>query len=90
MVTFVLLITITYQLAFYIKFTYIWGALIFSFSFYFLGIRALIKGKSISPTPSIKRLEDGERLLEKVNQLMHSDRLYANQRLKLDDVAKKN
>ena len=83
------LITLTYQLALHISFTYIWGAFIFSFFFYALSIRALSNGKSITPRPSpTSRIKD-DALLGQVNQLMIDEKLYTDQNLKLDDIARR-
>ena len=84
----VTLITVSYQLALHIGFIYIWGAFLFSFFFYFLGIRALFSIKPIVPQSKSKKLEDGEAILERINALMDTERLYANQDLKLEDIAK--
>ena len=84
----VTLITISYQLALHIGFTYIWGAFIFSFFFYVLGIRALLKIKPIVPQSKPRKLEDGEAILQKINSLMDNEKLYVKQNLKLEDIAK--
>ena len=82
-----LLITLTYQLALYIRFTYIWGAFIFSFFFYFLGFRALIAGKEIAPKPNARKLANGEDLLSQLKTIMKDEKLFTNQQLKLEDLA---
>ena len=85
----VIFITLCYQFALYIRgFTYIWGSLIFSFSFYFLLWRAFNQNTSIGPqAPQTQPLEDGLLLLEKVDKLMEDQKLYMNPRLKLEDLA---
>lgn len=82
------LITFSYQLALHVGFTYIWGAFIFSFFFYLLGIRALLKIKPIVPQSKPRKIEGGEAILEKINALMDTKRLFTNQNLKLEDIAK--
>ena len=83
------LITISYQLALYVGFTYIWGAFIFSFFFYLIGLRALFKFKTIVPQSKPRKLDDGEEIFQKINSLMKNEKLYINQNLKLEDIAKK-
>lgn len=83
------LITITYQLALHIGFTYIWGAFIFSFFFYFLGFRAISKGKSISPKPNSRKIPYGKKLLDRIDELMTNEKLYTDQDLKLDDLVER-
>lgn len=84
-----LFISLTYQFALFIKgFTYIWGSLIFSLSFYYLAGRALLRQKPVipktSPTPP---LENGARLLTRVEEVMQSKKPFVNQKLKLDELA---
>ena len=81
------LITLTYQLALYVSFTYIWGAFIFSFFFYALTIRAIKKDKSIAPQPSPRKLSNGSDLLDRMNELMINEKLFTDQDLKLDQLA---
>ena len=85
----IIFITLTYQFALYVRgFTYIWGSLIFSFSFYYLLWRALKQKIPIAPqTPKPEALENGQLLFEKLNQLMEEHKLYFNPRLKLEDLA---
>ncbi len=82
-----LFITVTYQAALYVGFTYIWGALIFSFAFYYLVGRVFLTHKSVTPQPAARPLENGSALLHQVNRLMESEKLYTNQKLKLDELA---
>lgn len=83
----VLLITITYQSALYVaSFTYIWGAFIFSGSFYLLGLRALLN-KSIAVRPKPKKVDGAKQLMEKLDRLMHDEQPFKNPALKLDDLA---
>jgi len=82
-----LFITITYQLALYIGITYIWGALIFSFTFYFLAARLIFKWQPVTPKAIIPPLKDGEVLLKQLNKLMEEQKLYTNQKLKLEGLA---
>ncbi len=81
-------ITTTYQLSLLVRFTYIWGALIFSFSFYYLLGRALIMRSNITPRNPSKTIENGAELLERVNVLMKKEKPFINPKLKLDDLAK--
>ncbi|ELR72523.1 transcriptional regulator, AraC family [Fulvivirga imtechensis AK7] len=85
----VMLITFTYQLALFVaSFTYIWGAFIFSISFYILVFRALghknIAAKSVS-----KKIEEGPEILKQLNDLMNKEKLFKDKNLKLDDLANK-
>jgi len=85
----VILITITYQLAlFVVSFTYIWGAFIFSISFYVLGFRAL-RNKSIAAKSVNKKVEGGAEILSQLNDLMNKEKLFKDKNLKLDDLASK-
>ncbi|MEO9870275.1 helix-turn-helix domain-containing protein [Ekhidna sp.] len=83
----VVFITLTYQLALYIGFTYLWGAFIFSILFYVLAFRAFSKGKSIAPKPIAKKLFGGDQMLNRINEFMKKEKLYTNQELKLEDIA---
>lgn len=83
----VVFITLTYQLALHIGFTYLWGAFIFSVLFYVLAFRALSKGKSITPKPMVRKLVNGEQMLNQIDRLMKEEKLYAEQDLKLEDIA---
>ncbi|MDN5200677.1 helix-turn-helix domain-containing protein [Fulvivirgaceae bacterium BMA10] len=82
-----LFITCTYQVALFVGFTYIWGALIFSFTFYYLLGRALLTKKSITPKVPVQLLENGNELLAQVNDLMASQKPFINKGLKLDELA---
>lgn len=83
----IVFITLTYQLALHIGFTYLWGSFIFSILFYVLAFRGLATGKSITPkTPTIK-LIDGELMLQQIKELMQHEKLYRKQDLKLEDIA---
>lgn len=85
----VLLITITYQLALYVtSFTYIWGAFIFSGSFYVLGFRAL-RNKTVAAKPPTKSIEKSDEILNQLNRLMKDEKPFLNQELKMDDLAKR-
>ena len=85
----VMLITLTYQLALYlVSFTYIWGAFIFSGSFYILGFRA-IKSKPVTGKPIALPATEAEAILKQLGQLMDEEKPYRNQNLKMDDLAKR-
>lgn len=84
----IIFITLSYLSALHIEFTYLWGAFIFSALFYLLAFRALSKGKSITPKLSGKKLDNGNQLLEEIDQLMDVRKLHLKQDLKLDDIAK--
>lgn len=83
----IVFITLTYQLALHIGFTYLWGSFIFSTLFYVLAFRALAAGKSITPKAPTARLIDGGSMLEQINELMDQEKLYTKQDLKLEDIA---
>ena len=82
-----LFITCTYQAALFVGFTYIWGALIFSFTFYYLLGRALLTSKPITPKAPAQILENGSELLNRVNDLMEKQKPFISQGLKLDELA---
>ncbi|MEQ8245382.1 helix-turn-helix domain-containing protein [Fulvivirga sp.] len=83
----VLFINLTYQMALYGFFTYLWGALIFSFTLYFLLGRILLSSKFFSFKSTDQPLENASKKLEELNTLMDSQKPYTNQKLKLDDLA---
>lgn len=84
----VLFITLTYQFALFIGLTYIWGALAFSVTFYYLIARAVINKKSIVPAAvNNQPLENGKDILNRINELIETQKLYLNQNLKLDELA---
>lgn len=83
----VLFINLTYQMALYGLFTYIWGSLIFSFTLYFVIGRLLVSGKFFIAKGADQPLEDGAAKLEELNTLMDTQKPYTNQKLKLDDLA---
>ncbi|KYG78550.1 AraC family transcriptional regulator [Roseivirga ehrenbergii] len=82
-----LIINLTYQMALYGLFTYIWGALIFSFTLYFLLGRMLLSSKFFSPKPTDQPLANASKKLEELNVLMDTQKPYINQKLKLDNLA---
>lgn len=82
-----LIINLTYQMALYGLFTYIWGALIFSFTLYFLLGRMLLSSKFFSPKSTDQPLANASKKLEELNVLMDTEKPYINQKLKLDDLA---
>ncbi len=83
-------ITTTYQIALFTRFAYIWGALIFSFTFYYLTGRILLTGKSITPKNNPPQLANAAALLQSVNELMQNTKPYLNRDLKLDELAAQN
>ncbi len=91
-----MLITFNYQAALYFKAkVYILGPLIFSFSFYALGIYLLLNrshGLSIGHTPNKygnKKIQEDEAspLAQRLQTLMEEEQLYRNPKLKLPDLA---
>lgn len=84
-----LFITLTYQFALFIEgFTYIWGSLIFSLSFYYLAGRALLSHKPLIPKVNAQpQLENGAALFAQVEELMNTQKPFVNQKLKLDELA---
>jgi len=85
----VVFITITYQTALWIKgFTYMWGSIIFSISFYYLAGRKILGKKAITPkTTTLPPLENGKALLRQVQSLMVKEKPYLDPKLKLDQLA---
>ncbi len=86
----VVFITLTYQLALFVKITYIWGALLFSFSFYYLLGRVILNKHALIPKLATQKLENGKQLLAKVDQIMANEKPFRSQGLKLDDLAVKS
>lgn len=91
-----MLIAFNYQAALHFKAkVYILGPLIFSFSFYGLGIYLLLNrshGLSIGQAPtkySNKRIQEAEAspLAQRLQALMEREQLYRNPKLKLSDLA---
>ena len=80
-------ITLTYMNALFIGYTYIWGALIFTFSFYYLAIRMFMPSRSVLPKKPAQPLPNAQQLLEKVDTVMMNKKLFTNKKLKLDDLA---
>ncbi|MFY0593107.1 helix-turn-helix domain-containing protein [Roseivirga sp.] len=85
----VIFITLTYQTALFLRgFTYIWGSIIFSISFYYLAGRKLLGKKTITPkTNSQAPLENGAQLLAQVELWMNTEKPYLDSKLKLDELA---
>lgn len=83
----VVFITCTYQAALFVKYTYIWGVLIFSFTFYYLVGRVLLDRNAVTPKRTTVALENGHALLKKVGDLMVTGKPLTSQRLKLDELA---
>lgn len=81
-------ITLTYQAALFIKYTYIWGALIFSFTFYYLMGRMLLTQKPATPRTSTSPLPNASELFKRVDDLMIQEKPFVSQELKLDELAK--
>jgi len=88
----IVFITCTYQFALYVDgFTYIWGALGFSFVFYYLLWRALSANKTIAPkSSSLSPLVNGHLLLQQVNTFMHLQKPFKNPKLKMSELAMNN
>ncbi len=84
-----LFITITYMTALFFGVAYIWGAVIFTTVFYYLAGRLLLTSKPAIPKPSSAALEDGQALLQRVDEIMRNEKPYMDQRLKLDELAAK-
>ena len=84
-------ITATYQFAYHVSgFTYIWGALIFTFSFYFLAIREflLVRTSGRVRTKKPSRPDKADRAsFQKIETLIEQQKLYRNPKLQLKDLA---
>ncbi|GAB5409423.1 MAG: hypothetical protein BalsKO_17880 [Balneolaceae bacterium] len=80
-------ITATYMLALSVGFTYIWSALIFTVTFYFLLARVLFSKKEVIPKSPNVPIENAASLLKKVNEEMILRKLYLNKDLKLNELA---
>lgn len=82
-------ITLTYQTALYIGITYIWGAITFTITFYYLAARMLLTSKPLTPKPVPQPLPDSLALLQKLDTLMTEEKPFKNKGLKLDELATK-
>ena len=80
-------ITLTYQLALFIGITYIWGALIFTFSFYYLSYRVLFNKHGAVPKALFRNPPTGEDLLASLASIMKEQKPYKKQGLKLEELA---
>jgi len=84
----VVFITITYQIALFVDgFTYIWGSIIFSISFYYLAFRKLLAKQALTPKTMQSPLEEGQKLFQQVEEFMVKQKPFINPKLKLDDLA---
>lgn len=84
----VVFITITYQIALFADgFTYIWGSIIFSISFYYLAFRKLLAKQALTPKTMQPSLEGGDKLFAKIEKFMIDQKPFINPKLKLDDLA---
>ncbi|WP_057940303.1 helix-turn-helix domain-containing protein [Algoriphagus resistens] len=82
-----LFINLTYQMALYGLFTYLWGSLIFSFTLYFILGRMLLSSKFFTPKSVDQPIKDASIKLNELNLLMDAQKPYVNQKIKLDDLA---
>lgn len=80
-------INITYQLALFGWYTYLWGALVFSFGIYYLLGNLLVKAKFTTQQASNQTLPNASKMLLKLNQFMVQDKPYLNQKLKMESLA---
>ncbi|MEO1053229.1 MAG: helix-turn-helix domain-containing protein [Bacteroidota bacterium] len=80
-------ITLTYQAALFVGFTYIWGSLIFSLSFYYLAGRMLLSTKPLTPRNIAQPLTNASELMRKVDQLMVKEKPFMSKGLKLEELA---
>ena len=84
-------ITATYQFAYHVSgFTYLWGALIFTFSFYFLAIREFLLARELRRVRAKKSFQTEEVdqvSFQKIEMLITQQKLYRNPKLQLKDLA---
>lgn len=83
----VLVINLTYQMALYVGFTYIWGAIIFTFAMYLLLGRSLITNKPFSLKNTEGPIVNAASLMEELNLLMAQKKPFINNKLRLEDLA---
>jgi len=84
----IVFITLTYQIALYAEgFTYIWGSIIFSVSFYYLVGRKLLGKKVLTPKTTPPPLENASALFKQVEALLVTEKTFKNPKLKLDELA---
>ncbi len=86
-VTAYVLITFTYQAALFTGVFYIWGSLVFTVSFYVLLGRLFMRKVEVLPRLDPIPLQNGENLMQRVTQVIESEKLFLNAQLKLDDLA---
>lgn len=82
-------ITLTYQTALFIGFTYIWGSVIFTLTFYYLAGRMLMTNKPLTPRYTSPLLSNASELLQKLDQLMIEEKPFTSKGLKLEELAQK-
>lgn len=83
----ILSITITYQVALFGVFTYIWGAIIFSLVLYYLIASILLSSGNFTVQMKNRELKDEDQLLERLLHHMQTSRPYIKCDLKLEDLA---
>ncbi|PTB96967.1 hypothetical protein C9994_04935 [Marivirga lumbricoides] len=83
----ILSITITYQIALFGVFTYIWGAIIFSLVLYYIIGSILLSSGNFTVQMKNRELKDEDQLLERLLHHMQTTRPYMRSDLKLEDLA---
>lgn len=83
----ILSITITYQIALFGVFTYIWGALIFSLVLYYLTGSVLLSSGNFTLQPKNREVKGGDQLLERLHLHMNANKPFVKRDLKLEDLA---
>lgn len=82
----VLAINITYQMALYGSFTYLWGALIFTIVMYVL-IGKSMMNRSLNMAGRDLPVSEQTDLMSKLNEYMLNEKPFVNSKLKLEDLA---
>ncbi|MBK6267070.1 AraC family transcriptional regulator [Marivirga sp. S37H4] len=83
----ILSITITYQIALFGVFTYIWGALIFSLVLYYLLGSILLSSGNFTLQLKNSKVKGGDQLLERLHLHMKINKPFVKRDLKLEDLA---
>lgn len=82
----ILLINITYQMALFGWYTYLWGSLIFSFGLYFLMGRLWLKARVPINSALDQPLHNSKQKLKELDLLMTTEKPYLNQKLRMEDL----
>ena len=83
----ILIINITYQLALFGWYTYLWGAIVFSLGIYYLIGNFLVMTKIPSQQTTNLTVPDAAEKLMELNRFMIQEKPFLNQKLKMENLA---